>query len=77
MSTTASAALALLVLVGAGGCASVHVESPLDDPRAPSTTAVKRCSPSDPDRSVWFCKLGQLFYNVVGGMGTDGGYTIR
>jgi len=59
-----------------GGCASVHVESPLDDPRAPKTT-IKRCSPSDPDRSDWFCKLGQLFYNIVGGMGVDGGYTIR
>jgi hypothetical protein len=65
--------LGALVVVG---CATVHVASPLDDPRAPSTT-VKRCSPSDPDRSVWFCTLGQLLYNLVGAGQADGGYTIR
>jgi len=59
------------------GCASVHVSSPLDDPRAPSTTAVKRCSPSDPDRSAWFCKVGQLIYNLVGSGQVGGGYTVR
>jgi anti-sigma factor RsiW len=69
-------ALTLAALV-VGGCATVHVASPLDDPRAPSTTTVKRCSPSDPDRSVWFCQLGQLLYNLVGAGQVDGGYTIR
>jgi hypothetical protein len=69
-------AIALAALLAAG-CANVYVGSPLDDPRAPSTTAVKRCSPDDPNRSAWFCKVGQLIYNIVGGGQVSGGYTIR
>ena len=69
-------AAAAFIVAGGSGCASVHVASPLDDPRAPST-AVKRCSPSDPDRSAWFCVLGQFLYNLVGVMQPDGGYSLR
>ena len=68
-------AFALAALL-AGGCASVDVRSPLDDPRAP-TTAVKRCSPSDPDRSDWVCKAGQLLYNLLGARLVYGEYTFR
>jgi hypothetical protein len=38
---------------------------------------IKRCSPSDPDRSAWFCFVGQLLYNVVGGMQPDGSDSLR
>ena len=67
--------VALTVLL-VGGCSSVHVASPLDDARAPSAGPVKRCSPSDPNRSDWFCKVGQLLYNVFGARQVGGSYVI-
>jgi len=73
----ARAVVVSLAVAVAAGCANVQVSSPLDDPRAPATAAVKRCSPDDPNRSVWFCKVGQLIYNIVGSGQVSGGYTVR
>jgi hypothetical protein len=42
-----------------------------------STSAIKRCSPSDPDRHAWFCVIGQILYGVAGAMQPDGGYSLR
>lgn len=75
--STRAAAVALIAILAAG-CAAVRIESPLDDPRAGHATgAIRRCSPADPDRSAWFCVVGQLLYNVAGGMQPDGGYSFR
>jgi hypothetical protein len=37
--------------------------------------AYQRCSSRDPDRSAWFCVIGQILYAVVAGM--EAGVDIR
>jgi len=73
-----AASLALIVLL-VGGCAtSIRPASPpASAAGGQSAGGIKRCSPSDPDRYGWFCLIGQLLYNVAGGMQPDGGFTLR
>ena len=75
---TACVVLAGVLLVGGCG-ASVQPSYPTSASGGEPKPAggIKRCSPSDPDRSAWFCVVGQLLYNVVGGMQPDGGYSLR
>ena len=72
------ASLLLMALLG-GGCAtgttSVSASTVIGESRSPS--AIKRCSPSDPDRHAWFCVIGQILYGVAGAMQPDGGYSLR
>jgi hypothetical protein len=70
----ASASLLVAAALVAGCAASPP------GPRAASVEpgaepAVQRCSPRDPDRSAWFCVIGQILYAVVAGM--EAGVDIR
>ena len=67
---TALALITVLVL----GCATAV---PPPSTAGSESKSIKRCSPSDPDRHVWFCVIGQILYGVAGGMQPDGGYSLR
>ena len=67
------ASLALIALL-VGGCATA---APPPSTAARESKSIKRCSPSDPDRQVWFCVVGQILYGVAGAMQPDGGYSLR
>ena len=71
------ASLALIALL-IGGCATGTASPPPSAADASkSSSAIKRCSPSDPDRHAWFCVIGQILYGVAGAMQPDGGYSLR
>jgi hypothetical protein len=72
------ASLALITLL-VGGCATGTASPPPSAAggESKSTSAIKRCSPSDPDRHAWFCVIGQILYGVAGAMQPDGGYSLR
>ena len=76
--TAIGAWLLLMTLLGAGcatGTTSVSASTGAGEPR--STSAIKRCSPSDPDRHAWFCVIGQILYGAAGAMQPEGGYSLR
>lgn len=79
MSRRAARVAAVVLAAMLAGCGSVEPARPPASAFSSSSPsgAIKRCSPSDPDRNAWFCVIGQLFYNVAGGMQPDGGYSIR
>ena len=56
--------LALMGLLVAACASRIPVYTP-SHPAATSST-IKRCSPNDPDRDVWFCGIGQFLYYFVG-----------
>ena len=60
-----------------GGCATAPPPPSAAGGESKSTSAIKRCSPSDPDRHAWFCVIGQILYGVAGAMQPDGGYSLR
>ena len=70
------ASLALIALLF-GGCATAAPPPSTAGGESKSTSAIKRCSPSDPDRHAWFCVIGQILYGVAGAMQPDGGYSLR
>jgi hypothetical protein len=72
-------ASALLMALLVGGCATgtTSVSASIGGGEPKSTSAIKRCSPSDPDRHAWFCVIGQILYGVAGAMQPDGGYSLR
>ncbi len=76
--TRIARALALTALL-LGGCATGTASPPPSAAggESRSTGAIKRCSPSDPDRHAWFCVVGQILYGVAGAMQPDGGYSLR
>ena len=68
--------LALITLL-VGGCATAAPPPSTAGGEPKSASAIKRCSPSDPDRHAWFCLIGQILYGVAGAMQPDGGYSLR
>ena len=70
---TALALITVLVL----GCATAAPPPSTAGAESKSTSAIRRCSPSDPDRHAWFCVIGQILYGVAGAMQPDGGYSLR
>jgi hypothetical protein len=69
-----------LVVVLAAGCALNARLQPSSDVAAtvPAPSGViRRCSPSDPDRGVWFCVIGQTVYNIVAAITLNGGWNFR
>jgi hypothetical protein len=56
-------AAALLAATLLAGCATTPRPSAA---RADQTAhAPRRCSPADPDRSTWFCVVGQILYGAA------------
>ena len=51
----------------AGGCATSSpppaTSGTADEPR--QATRLTRCSAADPDRSAWFCVVGQILYSAL------------
>lgn len=64
-----------------GGCAtgnlSTSVSTSLSGGDGKPPSAIRRCSPGDPDRHAWFCVIGQILYGIAGAMQPDGGYSLR
>jgi len=59
--------LAVFAAVLAGGCATSSpppaTSGTADEPR--QGTRLTRCSAADPDRSAWFCVVGQILYSAL------------
>jgi len=77
--TSVASVIVVTALLIEGCGASVRPASPTSGSggEAKPTAGIKRCSPSDPDRYAWFCVVGQLLYNIAGGMEPIGGYSLR
>jgi hypothetical protein len=73
----AMGALVALITLLVAGCATAAPPPSTAGGEPKSTSAIKRCSPSDPDRHAWFCVIGQILYGVAGAMQPDGGYSLR
>jgi hypothetical protein len=70
-------ALCLVVALLVGGCATAAPQLSTAGGDSRSSSAIKRCSPSDPDRRAWLCVVGQILYGVAGAMQPVGGYSLR
>jgi hypothetical protein len=59
--------LALFAAALAGGCATSSpppaTSGAADEAR--QATRLTRCSAADPDRSAWFCVVGQILYSTL------------
>lgn len=73
------AALGLVIVLAAGCAANARPQpSPNVAAAVPASSGViRRCSPSDPDRGVWFCVIGQTLYNIAAAITQNGGWNFR
>jgi hypothetical protein len=61
----------VLAAILAAGCATAPPPASSVASDAPQGTGYRRCSAADPDRSAWFCVIGQIVYNVFAATQTD------
>jgi len=72
---------AATVALLAAGCATSAPPSPpagANAAEAPRPVAwYQRCSPADPNRTAWYCVIGQIGYSILGGMQPPDGPGVK